>query len=157
MKADRKKIRLTMEREGMTVRDVAKAANLPVQTTAAIICGMSVKLETLIRIAQALDVGVADIAQDVVPVPNVQGRAGGELPQDLAPPLPAGQVRIDTARFAEAVARSGLTITQLAKRAGVSPGVVRHITRGAEAHQAGTVNKLADALGVAVCNIIKVE
>lgn len=157
MKADRKKIRLTMEREGMTVRDVAKAANLPVQTTAAIICGMSVKLETLIRIAQALDMGVADIAQGVVPVPNVQGQAGGELPQDLAPPLPAGQVRIDTALFAEAVARSGLTITQLAKRAGVSPGVVRHITRGAEAHQAGTVNKLADALGVAVCNIIKVE
>lgn len=157
MKADRKKIRLTMEREGMTVRDAAKAANLPVQTTAAIICGMSVKLETLIRIAQALDVGVANIAQGVVPVPNVQGRAGGELPQDLVPPLPAGQVRIDTARFAEAVARSGLTITQLAKRAGVSPGVVRHITRGAEAHQAGTVNKLADALGVAVCNIIKVE
>ena len=55
------------------------------------------------------------------------------------------------------MARSGLTITQLAKRAGVSPAVIRSITRGAEAHKAETVDKLADVLGVAVYNITKRE
>lgn len=157
MKADRKKVRLAMERAHMTVHDVAKAADLPPQTTAAIICGMSAQPDTMLRIAQALDVGMADIAQGVVSTPN-QGRAGGEGAQEGEPPkLPAGQVRIDVARFAEAVTRSGMTITQLAKRAGVSQGVLRHITRGAEAHKADTVDKLADALGVAVCNITKAE
>lgn len=157
MKADRKKVTLAMERVHMTVNDVAKAAGLPPQTTAAIICGMNVQPDTLAKIAQALDVGLADIAQGVVPMLKTNSRAGAEPPQELAPPLPAGQVRVDTARFAKAVARSELTITQLAKRAGVSPGVVRHITRGAEAHKAETVDKLADALGVAVYNIIKRE
>ena len=157
MKADRKKAKLAMERARMTIHDVAKAADLPPQTTAAIICGMNVQPDTLARIAQALGVGVADIAQGVVAVHTGNGRAGGEPPQVLKPPLPAGQVRVDTARFAEAVARSGLTVTQLAKRAGVTPETVRYITRGAEAHKAETVDKLADALGVAVCNIIKKE
>lgn len=157
MKADRKKINLAMDWAHMTVNDLAKAAGLPPQTTAAIICGMNAQPDTLARIAQALDVGMADIAQGVTPILKTNGRAGGEPPQELVPPLPAGQVRIDLARFAAAVARSGLTVTQLAKRAGVSPGVVRHITRGAEAHKAETVDKLADALGVAVCNIIKRE
>ena len=155
MKADRKKIQAAMEWAHMTVNDLARATGIPPQTTAAIICGMSAQPEKLERIAKALDVGLEEIAVGVVV--KTTGRAGGEPPQELAPPLPAGQVRVDTARFAEAVARSGLTVTQLAKRAGVSPGVVRHITRGAEAHQAGTVNKLADALGVAVYNIIKRE
>ena len=157
MKADRKKVTQIMAQVHMTVNDVAKAAGLPPQTTAAIICGMNVQPDKLARIAQALGVGVADIAHGVVPVLKTNGRAGGELPQELAPPLPAGQVRVNTARFAAAVARSGLSVTQLAKRAGVSPGVVRHITRGAEAHKAETVDKLADALGVAVYNIIKRE
>lgn len=157
MKAERKKIRAAMERAGMGVNDVAKAAGLPPQTTAAIICGMNVQPDTLAKIAQVLDVGMADIAQGVVPVVKTSGRAGEEPPQEPRPPLPAGQVRVDTARFAKAVARSGLTIMQLARRAGVSQGTVRSITRGAEAHKAETVDKLADALGVAVCNIIRGE
>ena len=155
MKADRKKIRAAMEWASMTVNDVAKAAGLPPQTTAAIICGMNAQPDKLEQIAQALGVGLEEIAVGVVVKTN--GRAGGEPPQELVPPPPVGQVRVDTARFAAAVARSGLTVTQLAKRAGVSPGVVRHITRGAEAHKAETVDKLADALGVAVYNIIKRE
>ena len=55
------------------------------------------------------------------------------------------------------LALTGMTITQLAKRAGVSAGVVRRIIRGAEVHKAETVDKLAGALGVAVYNIIKRE
>ena len=157
MKADRKKVKLAMNRAHMAVNDLAKAAGLPPQTTAAIICGMNVQPDTLARIAQALDVGLDEIAVGVVAVHKGHGRAGGEPPQELEPPLPAGQVRVDTNRFAQAVARSGLSVTQLAKRAGVSPAVIRHIARGAEAHKAETVDKLADALGVAVCNIIKVE
>lgn len=48
MKADRQKVRLAMERAHMTVHDVAKAADLPLQTAAAIICGMNVQPDTLI-------------------------------------------------------------------------------------------------------------
>ena len=51
MKADRQKVRLTMERAHMTVHDVAKAAELPPQTAAAIICGMNVQPDTLARMA----------------------------------------------------------------------------------------------------------
>lgn len=156
MKADRKKIKLIMMRRHMTVHDLAKAAQMAPQTAAAIICGMNVQPDTMIQIAQALGVRLDDIAQGVVAVPN-QRMAGRDRQAGEVPKVPAGQVRVDTARFAEAVARSGLTITQLAKRAGVSPGVVRHITRGAEAHKTETVVKLADALGVALCNIIKRE
>lgn len=47
MKADRQKVRLAMERAHMTVHDVAKAADLPLQTAAAIICGMNVQPDTL--------------------------------------------------------------------------------------------------------------
>lgn len=158
MKADRKKVKQIMAQAHMTIHDVAKAANLPPQTTAAIICGMNVQPDTLARIAQALDVGLDEIAVGVVPVLKTNGRAGGGSSQGAEPPkLPAGQVRVDTARFAQALARSGLTAAQLAKRAGVTPETVRSITRGAEAHKAETVDKLADALGVAVCNIIKRE
>ena len=132
----------------MTVRDVAKAADLPPQTAAAIICGMSVQPDTLARIAQALDVGMADIAQGMC------RREVLSRPQVVEPPLPAGQVRVDAVRFAEAVARSGLTIKALAELAGVTPGTVRSLSRGG-AHKAETVEKLADALGVASGRIIE--
>lgn len=155
MKADRKKVKLAMERAHMTVHDVAKAAELPPQT-AAIICGMNVQPDTLARIAQALNVGMADIAQGAVP--GTYGREVTSPPQALeAPPLPVGQVKVDTEKFAQVWARSGLSVKQLAERAGVSPEVVRSIKRGAAAHKVGTVEKLADALGVAVCSIIKRE
>lgn len=157
MKADRKKVKQIMARAHMTVETVARAAGLPPQTTAAIICGMNVNSDTLAKIAQALDVGMADIVQGVAPMPRSGGRAGEEPPQELEPPLPAGQVRISAEKFAEAMARSGLTVKQLAERAGVSPAVLRSIKRGAEAHKVATVDKLADALGLAVCNIIKRE
>lgn len=153
MKADRKKIKQIMARAHMTVEDVARAAGLPPQTTAAIICGMNVNSDTLAKIAQALDVGMADIVQGAVPMRKSGGRAGEDQPQASEPPLPAGQVRIRAEKFAEAMGRSGLTVKQLAKRAGVSPAVIRSIKRGAEAHKAATVDKLADALGVAVCYI----
>lgn len=153
MKADRQKVRLAMERAHMTVRDVAKAADLPPQTTAAIICGMSVQPDTLARIAQALDVGMADIAQGIVLRPA--HRAGGENCMEGVPPeLPAGQVRVDAVRFAEAVARSGLSFKRLAELAGVTSGTVRSLSRGG-AHKAATVEKLADALGVASGRIIE--
>lgn len=139
----------------MTVNDVARAAELPPQTTAAIICGMNVQPDTLARIAQALDVGLADIAQGVVPVLPRQ-EAVSRL-QAAEPPLPAGQVRVNTEKFAQVWARSGLGVKQLAERAGVSVGVIRSIKRGAAAHKAGTVEKLADALGVAAYNIIQRE
>lgn len=148
MKADRQKVRIAMERARMTVRDVAKAADIPPQTAAAIICGMSVQPDTLARIAQALDVGMADIAQGMC------SREVLSRPQAVAPPLPAGQVRVDAVRFAEAVARSGLTIKGLAELAGVTPGTVRSLSRGG-AHKAATVEKLADALGVASGRIIE--
>ena len=157
MKADRQKIKNAMERAHMADHYVAKAADLPPQTTAAIICGMNVQPDTLSKIAQALDVELADIAVGVVSTLKTNGRAGGEPTQELEPPLPAGQVRVDTARFAADMARSGMTVAQLAKRARVTPAVIRSITRGAEAHKAETVDKLADALGVAVYNIIKRE
>lgn len=156
MKADRQKARLAMERAHMTVHDVAKAAELPPQTAAAIICGMNVQPDTLARIALALDVGMADIAQGAVP--GTYGREATSPPRALeTPPLPAGQVKVDTEKFAQVWAHSGLSVRELAERAGVSPEVVRSIKRGAAAHKAGTVEKLADALGVAACNIIKVE
>ena len=148
MKADRQKVRIAMERARMTVRDVAKAADLPPQPAAAIICGMSVQPDTLARIAQALDVGMADIAQGMC------RREVLSRPQVVEPPLPAGQVRVDAVRFAEAVARSGLTIKGLAELAGVTPGTVRSLSRGG-AHKAETVEKLADALGVASGRIIE--
>ena len=148
MKADRQKVRIAMERARMTVRDVAKAADLPPQTAAAIICGMSVQPDTLARIAQALDVGMADIAQGMC------RREVLSRPQVVEPPLPAGQVRVDAVRLAEAVARSGLTIKGLAELAGVTPGTVRSLSRGG-AHKAETVEKLADALGVASGRIIE--
>ena len=156
MKADRQKVRLAMERARMTVHDVAKAADLPPQTAAAIICGMNVHPDTLARIAQALDVGIADIAQGAVP--GAYGREATSPPRALeTPPLPAGQVKVDTEKFAQVWARSRLSVKELAERAGVSPEVVRSIKRGAAAHKVGTVEKLADALGVAVCSIIKRE
>ena len=156
MKADRKKVKLAMERAHMTVHDVAKAADLPPQTAAAIICGMNVQPDTLARIAQTLDVGMADIARGAVP--GTYGREVTSPPQALeAPPLPAGQVKVDTEKFAQVWARSRLSVRELAERAGVSPEVVRSIKRGAAAHKVGTVEKLADALGVAVCSIIKRE
>lgn len=132
----------------MTVRDVAKAADLPPQTAAAIICGMSVQPDTLARIAQALDVGMADIAQGMC------RREVLSRPQVVAPPLPAGQVRVDAVRFAEAVARVGLSFKRLAELAGVTPGTVCSVSRGG-AHKAATVEKLADALGVASGRIIE--
>lgn len=153
MKADSKRIRQLMQQAHMAVRDVARAADLPPQTAAAIICGMNVQPDTLVRIAQVLGVGLEEIAVGVVL--KTKGRAGGDPRREILPPLPTGQVRVDTARFAEALARSGLTAAQLAKRAGVSPGVVRHIARGAEEHKAETVDKLADALGVAVYHITR--
>ena len=149
MKADRKKIQQVMARRHMTVGGVAKAAGLPPQTAAAIICGMNVQPDTLTKIAQALDVGLENIAQGMVLVPA--RRAGGE---SAAPELPAGQVRVDVVRLAEAVARSGLTLKRLAELAGVTPGTVRSIKRGG-AHKAETVDKLADALGVTAEDIIK--
>lgn len=87
MKADRKKVKRIMARAHMTVEDVARAAGMPPQTVAAIICGMNVQPDTLIRIAQALKVYLTDITQGVVRIPAA--RAGGESP----PELPAGQVR----------------------------------------------------------------
>lgn len=147
MKADRKKVKQIMAQAHMTVEAVARAAGLPPQTTAAIICGMNVQPDTLARIAQALGVDMADIAHGVAFVPQ----------RWEAPPLPAGQVRVNTARFAEAMARSGLTIKRLAERAGVTPETVRSITRGAEAKKAETVDKLAAALGVAAGDLIKRE
>lgn len=157
MRADSKRIRQVMARAHMTVNGLAKAAGLPSQTTVAIICGMNVQPDTLARIAQALGVGLGDIAQGVEPILKTNGRAGREPPQELAPPLPAGQVRVNVEKFAQTWANSGLTVKQLAERAGVSPAVIRSIKGGAEAHKAATVDKLADALGVAVCNIIKRE
>lgn len=158
MKADRKKVKQIMAQAHMTVEAVARAAGLPPQTTAAIICGMNVQPDTLARIAQALDVGLDEIAVGVVAVHKGNGRAGGGSSRASEPPkLPAGQVRVDTARFAEAMARSGLTAAQLAKRAGVTPETVRSITRGAEAKKAETVDKLAAALGVAAGDLIKRE
>lgn len=129
----------------MTVGDVAKAAGLPPQTTAAIICGMDAQPDTLDRIAQALGVWLSDIAQGVELVP---------LKREPTP-LPAGQVRMDTAKFTRLMARSGLGVTELAKKAGVTPGTVRAITRGAEAKKVETVDKLAGALGVAADDLIK--
>ncbi len=143
-----------MARAHMSVGDVAKAAGVPPQTTAAIICGMDARPDTLVKIAGALGVNVADIAQGVVLRPA--HRAGGESCMEGVPPeLPAGQVRVDPARFSDAMARSGLTIAQLAQLAGVNRSTVSAIRRGAEAHKTETVDKLADALGVAACNIIK--
>lgn len=151
MKADRQKVRLAMERARMTVHDVAKNADLPPQTTAAIICGMDVKPDTLSRIAQALGVDLADIAR------GIYRREVVSRPHAVEPPLPAGQVRVNVGKFAQVWARSGLSIKQLAERAGVSPDTVRSIQRGAVAHKAGTVEKLADALGVAAYHIIQRE
>lgn len=139
----------------MTVNDLARAAGVPPQTTAAIVCGMHAQPSELERIADALCVGLDEIAVGVVLKPN--RRAGGIVAREYVPPLPAGQVRVDTVRFAEAVARSVLNINQLAERAGVSPDTVRSIQRGAVAHKAGTVEKLADALGVAAYHIIQRE
>lgn len=147
MKADRKKVKRIMARAHMTVEAVARAAELPPQTVAAIICGMNVQPDTLTRLAQALGVGLADIAQGVVLVPR----------KWEAPPLPAGQVAVDPVRFRAELARSGLTIKGLAELAGVHRGTVSAILRGAEAHRAATVDKLADALGVAAQDIIKKE
>ena len=155
MKVDCKKVKLVMMQSHVTVNELAKAAGLPPQTTAAIVCGMNVQTDTLVKIAQALDVGMADIVQGAVPMPKFGGRTDAEHPQASEPPLPAGQVRISGERFAETVARSGLTVKQLAERAGVSPAMIRSIKRGAAAHRAATVDKLADALGVAVCHIIE--
>lgn len=154
MKADRKKVKRIMARAHMTVEAVARAAGMPPQTVAAIICGMNGQPDTLARIARALGVGLADIAQSVVRIPVA--RAGGEsLPESVPPELPAGQVAVDPARFRAELARSGLTIKGLAELAGVHRGTVSAILRGAEAHRAETVDKLADALGVAAQDIIK--
>lgn len=156
MKADRKKISQIMTRAHMTVEAVARAAGLPPQITAAIICGMNVQPDTLDRIAQALDVGLDEIAVGVVAVLKTNGRAGGGSSQGPDPPKPpAGQVRVDAARFAGIMARSGLTAAQLAKRAGVTPETVRSITRGAEVKKVEAVDKLAAALGVAPREIIR--
>lgn len=158
MKADRQKMKQIMERAHLTVHDLAKAAQMPPQTAAAIICGMNVQPDTLMKIAQALGVSITDIAHGVVTAPVTNQRAGGACPTDEElPKLPAGQVRIDLKRFAEALARSGLSTKALAERAGVSPDTIRSIGRGAEAHKAATVNKLADALGVAAYHIIRKE
>lgn len=147
MKADRKKVKRIMARAHMTVEAVARAAGLPPQTVAAIICGMNVQPDTLIRLARALGVGLADIAQGVVLVSR----------EWEAPPLPAGQVAVDPVRFRAELARSGLTIKGLAELAGVYRGTVSAILRGAEAHRAETVDKLADALGVAAQDITRKE
>ena len=156
MKADRKKVKRIMARAHMTVEDVARAAGMPPQTVAAIICGMNAQPDTLIRISQALKVYLTDITQGVVRIPAA--RAGGESPPEIVPPeLPAGQVAVDPVRFRAELARSGLTIKGLAELAGVHRGTVSAILRGAEAHRAATVDKLADALGVAAQDIIKKE
>lgn len=147
MKADRKKIKQIMARAHMTVEAVARAAGLPPQTAAAIICGMNAQPDTLARIARALGVGLADIAQGVVLVSR----------EWEAPALPAGQVAVDPVRFRAELARSGLTINGLAELAGVHRGTVSAILRGAEAHRAETVDKLADALGVAAQDITRKE
>lgn len=147
MKADRKKVKRIMARAHMTVEDVARAAGMPPQTVAAIICGMNVQPDTLIRIAQALQVYLTDIIQGVAPAPR----------EWEAPALPAGQVTVDPVRFRAELARSGLTIKGLAELAGVYRGTVSAILRGAEAHRAETVDKLADALGVAAQDIIRKE
>lgn len=144
MKIDKKKVRQFMAWNHMTVGDVAKAAGLPPQTAAAIICGMDVQPDTLDRIAQALGVWLSDIAQGVELVP---------LKREPTP-LPAGQVRVDTARFKRLMARSGLGVTQLARRAGVTPETVRSLNQGG-AHKAVTVDKLAGALGVAADDLIR--
>lgn len=146
MKADRKKVKQIMARAHMTVKAVARAAGLPPQTAAAIICGMNVQPDTLAQLARPLGVSLADIAQGVVLVPRAWE----------APPLPAGQVAVDTARFRAELARSGLTIKELAELAGVHRGTVRSVSRGG-AHKVETVDKLADALGVAAQKIIKKE
>lgn len=158
MKADAKRLRRIMGRAHVTVHDVAKAADLPPQTTAAIICGMNVQPDTLGQIARALGVRLDDIALGVAPTSAIPHQPGGGCSsgQELQK-LPVGQVEIDTERFAAAMARSGLTVKQLAERAGVSPGTVRSIGRGAAAHKTATVDKLADALGVAAYHIIKKE
>lgn len=156
MKADRRKVKSAMERAHMTVHDLAKAAGLPPQTTAAIICGMNVQPDTMVRIAQALDVGMADILYGAVPTPKARAERAEDVPQRVEPPeLPAGQVRVNTEKFVEIQTHFGLSAKQLADRAGVSPDTVRSIKRGAEAHKESTVEKLANALGVAVYHIIK--
>lgn len=156
MKADRKKVKRIMARVHMTVAAVARAAGMPAQTAAAILCGMNVQPDTLTRIARALGVGLADIAQGVVLIPAA--RAGGESPLEGAPPeRPAGLLVVDPVRFRAELARSGLTIKGLAELAGVHRGTVSDILRGAEAHRAETVGKLADALGVAAQDIVKKE
>lgn len=156
MKADRKKVKRIMARVHMTVAAVARAAGMPPQTAAAILCGMNVQPDTLIRIARALGVGLADIAQGVVLIPAA--RAGGESPlEGASPERPAGLPAVDPVRFRAELARSGLTIKGLAELAGVHRGTVSAILRGAEAHRAETVDKLADALGVATQDIVKKE
>ena len=144
MKADRKKVERIMARAHMTVGAVGRAAGRPPQTTPAHIIGMNVHPHTRDRIAPALGVSVADIAYGVELVPK----------EGWVPPVPAGQVRVDVVRFAEAVARSGLTLKRLAELAGVTPGTVCSIKRGG-AHKAETVDKLADALGVTAEDLIK--
>ena len=85
MKADRKKIQQVMARRHMTVGGVAKAAGLPPQTAAAIICGMNVQPDTLTKIAQALDVGLENIAQGMVLVP-ARRAGGGRVRRRSCPP-----------------------------------------------------------------------
>lgn len=63
MKADRKKLMLTMARAKMDTKDVAKAANMPRPTVNNVLTGRSVRPSTIGRIAAALGADVTDIME----------------------------------------------------------------------------------------------
>lgn len=64
MVADRNKLTLAMARACLNPADLAKAAEMPVQTVNRVLLGRSVRPATLGRIAKALGVDPAEIIKE---------------------------------------------------------------------------------------------
>ena len=64
MRADREKLTLAMARDCANPADVAKMAEMPVQTVNRVLLGRSVRPATLGKIAKALGVDVAELLKE---------------------------------------------------------------------------------------------
>lgn len=72
-------------------------------------------------------------------------------------PKPLLKCRIDQGTFSEAHARSGLTMQDIAKKAGVSLQTLYRVKAGKHYPRAATAKAIADALGVDVLDLFKIE
>lgn len=75
MIADRDKLVLAMARACMNTQDLAKAADMPVQTINRVLLGRGSRPATIGRIARALSVDPTDILSSKNAVPDVQDSA----------------------------------------------------------------------------------